>query len=237
MKYKDPSQIYPHLSPQLLQYFRSKIRHWFENNGREFPWRETKNPYEIIVAEILLQQTDAQKVQKIYPTFIKAFPNTSILSKAERFEVRLFIDQIGLDYRVDRIIKLANIIENEFNGNLPRNKEELLSLPGVGPYIANALLATAFNKRVAVVDTNVVRIFKRFFAFESTRPRPRTDPAIWSFAHKLLPRQSAKCKNWNYALLDFAALVCGHYLPKCKICPCFRKCSYFTQLEETIQLT
>lgn len=133
MKYKNPSQIYPHPSPQLLQYFRTKIRRWFENHGRKFPWRETENPYKILIAEILLQQTDAKKVQGIYPSFIRNFPNTKILSKAKRSDVRLLISQIGLEYRIDRLIKLAEKIEGDFNGNVPRDRDSLLFLPGVGP--------------------------------------------------------------------------------------------------------
>lgn len=203
------------------------MRHWFKSNKREFLWRKTPDPYEILVAEILLQQTDASKVKRIFPSFINAFPDFSKLAKANLLDVMDFISQIGLDYRATRLIKLAQIIESEFNGKLPGNRNDLLLLPGIGPYISNALLSIAFHKRVSIVDTNVIRIYRRFFGLKSSRTRPRSDPVIWSFADRLLPRQATDCKNWNYSLLDFAAIICRQTKSKCFECPCFRKCVYF----------
>jgi len=209
-------------------YFRRKILVWHSTAKRSFPWRKTKNPYHILVAEILLQQTDAAKVAKEYSSFIRTFPIPKKLAAASKSSVSRFINRLGLDYRISRLINVADKVEKEFNGIVPDTKENLLKLPGVGPYIANAVLASAYHKRSAVLDTNIVRILERFFGIKSTKVRPRTDPLLWTAVQHLLPRKTSMCKTWNYALLDFGALVCSHYRPRCDECPCRRRCSYFS---------
>ena len=216
------------VNPQKSLYFRGKILGWHKSNKRTFPWRKTKNPYYILVAEILLQQTDAAKVAKEYSSFIKTFPKPRRLARASKSSVRRFISQLGLDYRVNRLISLARELEDKFNGTVPNTREELLKLPGIGAYMASAMLASAYDKRVAVLDTNIIRILGRFFGIRSSKRRGRTDPVLWAAAQCLLPKKSNMCKTWNYALLDFGALVCSHYSPRCNECPCRRKCTYFT---------
>lgn len=218
------------VNPQKSRYFRAKILEWHKSNKRSFPWRKTKNPYYILVAEILLQQTDAAKVAKEYSSFIKTFPKPKKLAAASKSSVSRFISKLGLDYRVNRLISLASELEKKFNGKVPETQEKLLKLPGIGPYISNAVLASAYNKRAAVLDTNIVRILERFFGIKSSKPRPRNDPMLWLAAHQLLPQKTNMCKTWNYALLDFCALVCSHYNPICNECPCRRRCSHFTVL-------
>jgi len=215
------------VNPQKSRYFRGKILEWHKSNKRSFPWRKTKNPYHILVAEILLQQTDAAKVAKEYSSFIKTFPNPNKLAVASQSSVSSFISKLGLDYRVNRLISVARELEKKFNGKVPNTHEKLLKLPGIGPYMANAVLASAYNKRAAVLDTNIIRILDRFFGIKSSKPRPRTDPMLWTAAQLLLPKKTNMCKTWNYALLDFGALVCSHYNPQCKECPCRRRCNYF----------
>lgn len=217
------------LSAQRRRYFRSKLRQWFVSNRRCFPWRQLRDPYRILVAEILLQQTDAAKVKQVWGVFVHSFPDVSSLARARHGSVDRFISRIGLNYRTGRLIGLAKMLESRFAGDVPNDRNSLLTLPGVGPYVANAVLASAFGSRAAIVDTNIVRILDRFFGIHSGRSRPRIDPAIWAAAQLLLPRAAAECRAWNYALLDFAALVCRHYRPLCDICPCRRRCSLVSQ--------
>jgi len=218
------------VNPQKSRYFRAKILGWHKNNKRSFPWRKTKNPYYILIAEILLQQTDAAKVAKEYSSFIKTFPKPKKLAAASKSSVRRFISKLGLDYRVNRLISLASELEKKFNGKVPETQEKLLKLTGIGPYISNAVLASAYNKRAAVLDTNIVRILDRFFGIKSSKPRPRTDPMLWLVAHQLLPQKTNMCKTWNYALLDFAALVCTHYHPNCDLCTLRRCCNFLSKM-------
>ena len=133
------------VNPQKSRYFRGKILEWHKSNKRSFPWRKTKNPYHILVAEILLQQTDAAKVAKEYSSFIKTFPKPSKLAAASKSSVNKFISKLGLDYRVNRLINVASGLEKNFNGKVPDTQKQLLKLPGIGLYMANAVLASAYN--------------------------------------------------------------------------------------------
>jgi len=200
---------------------------WFNENKRLLPWRDTYDPYHILVAEILLQQTDAKKVSLIYAGFIKRYPTAAALVRADKGDIDGFISKIGLNYRTERLVTIAREIEDRYGGQVPVSEDELMSLPGVGKYIANAVISAAFGMRVAVVDTNIIRIFERFLGMYSQRSRPRSDPEMWSIAHALLPRKASDCRSWNYALLDFCALVCKFYNPRCSDCVCAKHCRWF----------
>jgi len=209
------------------RYFRNRVLKWFDSNKRSFPWRQTNNPYRTLLAEILLQQTDSGKARDSYLSLIRRFPRINLLARATKAEILRYVAPIGLVYRATRLSRIARYLTKNFGGQIPSTKKALMLLPGVGPYIAHSVLVSAFGNRLAVVDTNVLRVLDRFFGIRSMRPRPRTDPAIWEAAQKLLPREASKCREWNYALLDFAALVCRWARPHCELCPCRRRCSYF----------
>lgn len=221
-----PVKQFKMIADQTKRFFKRQIATWFGQNRRHFPWRETNDPYHILVAEILLQQTDAAKVSLIYSEFLQRYPTASALARAPSDKVHELISQIGLHYRTERLVNIAKDINTRFGGQIPCSEAQLLTLPGVGEYIANALLAASCGMRRATVDTNIVRILERFFGIHSPRSRPRTDPELWAVATSLLPRKSSDCRKWNYALIDFGALVCTHYNPKCSVCVCNRKCIY-----------
>jgi A/G-specific adenine glycosylase len=215
------------------RFFRRQITIWFGKSKRTFLWRETDNPYYILVAEILLQQTDAKKVSLVYADFIRRYPNIAELACAQKDDVQSFISKIGLSYRTERLVNIAKEITERFAGQVPSSESELLSLTGVGRYIANAVLSAGFGRRLAVVDTNIVRILERFFGIRSQHSRPRTDPELWDVAHALLPRRSVDARTWNYALIDFCALVCTFYNPKCSDCACAgRRCQFLKHQQQ-----
>jgi A/G-specific adenine glycosylase len=214
------------LNPHERRYFRQKLLKWYSCNHRFFPWRSRVNSFHLLIAEVLLQQTDAAKVALIYPRFIEVFPTPSILAMADEMDVDRLISCIGLRYRASRLIKAATIIQNKFGGLIPAHPDALLSLPGIGPYVTSAVLASAFHQRRAVLDTNVIRILSRFFGLRSSRLRPHTDPYLWHAAQELLPRRSRMARTWNYAMLDFSALICRHRNPSCNECPCRRLCRF-----------
>ncbi len=221
-------QQFKGISAHTKHFFRRQIISWFGRNKRSLAWRETENPYCILIAEILLQQTDANKVSLIYPEFIQRYPDASALAEAEQEDIQRFISRIGLNYRTQRLINIAKDINDKFAGYIPNSEAELMELPGVGRYIVNAVLSAAFRTRTAVVDTNVVRILEHFFGVQSQRSRARTDPEFWNIAYSLLPRKVTDCRDWNYALIDFCALVCTHYNPKCSECVCAEHCRHFS---------
>ncbi len=216
------------IHPNKIRYFKNKIKNWHKVHNRNFLWRETTNPYKILIAEIFLQQTDVNKVLHIYSPFLHEFPNISILSKAEYSNVAKYINKVGLSYRTNRILNIAKIIQREYNSDIPSEQNILLSLPGIGRYIANAVSCSAYNKKCEIVDTNIVRLFNRFFNIVSKSKRPRNDKYLWEIAFRLLPQKPSSVKFWNWALLDFSALVCKHYNPECVNCQLKKHCCYYS---------
>jgi A/G-specific adenine glycosylase len=197
---------------------------WYSKNKRVFSWRNKTNPFHILVAEIMLQKTDVKKVSEVYDKFIERHPTPQDLASAELSELRKELALLGIHKRAERMKKLAEKIIFEYGGEVPSEKEELLKLPGVGEYIANAVLCFAFSEDVPIVDTNVIRLLDRVFGVKSSKSRPRTDRKIWEFAAELVPK--GKCREYNQALLDFAASLCTSKNPLSDICPENKICSY-----------
>ena len=210
--------------------FVNSILKWYDGHKKKFGWRETKDPYKILISEILLHKTDYKKVKKLYPKFVEKFPTIYHLYPAEPEEIDNLIKDVGLFYRGKRLKKIAEQIVNQFKGNIPDNKEDLMSLYGVGAYISNAVLCFAFKKRVPIVDTNVIRVYKRVFNVKSLKSRPHTDKEIWDFAEKILPKENYV--EYNYALLDFASDVCKAKRPLCQICPIMDICDYYREKDK-----
>ena len=200
---------------QLHDFVRIVLQ-WHKTNRREFDWRKTTDPYKILVAEILLHRTDSQKIEKVYRRFIEKCPTIYHLHRIEQKQVFSMIRGIGLFYRAERLKEIADQVVNKFDGRIPDKKEELILLQGVGQYISNAVLCFAFKKRVPIVDTNVIRVYSRAFNIKSLRTRPRTDKQLWIFAEKMLPEE--KFVEYNYALLDFASVICKAKNPLCNVC-------------------
>jgi len=173
----------------------------------------------------MLQKTDAQKVLKIFPKFIAKHSSPHILSNTAVSLLRKDLFLLGIHDRAKRLKETAKILMERFNGHVPKEKDKLLTLKGVGDYIANAVLCFAFSKDVPIVDANVIRVFERFFSLKSKKRRPRTDKLIWQFAGKLVPKGNAK--EYNRAILDFAAVICTAIKPSCLKCPLSKRCDYF----------
>lgn len=207
--------------------FPKRLLFWyFREDKRNFSWRKSKDPYRVLISEILLHKTDSKKIEKVYPRFIERFPTIHHLYRAKTEEINDLIKEIGLLYRSHRLKKIAEQIVDQFNGTIPNNEEDLLSLYGVGQYISNAVLCFAFKKRVPIVDTNVIRVYRRVFDLKSSKSRPRTDRRIWNFARKTLPKENYV--EYNYALLDFASDICRARNPFCGFCPMRDICKYLS---------
>ena len=204
--------------------FQRSLISWFEKNGREYPWRCNPSPYEILVSEVLLQQTNADRVVNIYNQLIRKFPDPHALALSEIDELISIIKPIGLNYRVARLKKLSGLIVRKYGGDIPSQKDELLSLPGIGQYIANAVLCFAFSHKVPLVDVNILRMYERVFSLKSAKRRAREDPAVWQFAAEMLPDNF---REYNWAIMDFCAKICTTRCPNCGICPASWACSYF----------
>ena len=205
--------------------FLNKLRSWYLENKRDFPWRYSSDPYKVLVSEVLLQKTNASKVVPIYSKFIKKYPNPQKLSNAKLSDVKKLLRSLGLLYRAERLVSIGKHLTVYCHGKVPNQIKQLLKLSGVGNYAAAAVLCFAFNKRVAIVDNNVVRLLERIFGHKSSKKRLRNDKSVWKRAESLLPLNNIK--NYNYALLDFSALICTFRNPKHDVCPFTAICEYY----------
>lgn len=208
------------------QTFVSEILKFYQRHRRNLPWRNTRDPYVIMISEIMLRKTTAKQVTDIFSEFFSKYPSPQELAQAEENELRELLKPLGMEHkRSKELIKLAKTLIDKHKGQVPRTFEELLSLPGVGKYTAGAVMCMAYSQDEAMVDTNVVRIITRYFDFKSKRKRPREDPTLWEFVKSLIP--PGKCREFNLGLLDFANRICRARKPECERCPLKNHCSYY----------
>lgn len=205
-----------------IGWFRRSLQHWFENNRREFPWRSSKDPYVTCIAEIFLQQTSAAKVAAFLQPFIQRYPNWKTLADATIDEIRDAIFPLGIyEKRSKTIHELANAVVAL--DSLPKTRQGLEQLPGIGQYIANVLLVVLHHKRLPFLDINMSRVLERFFG-----PREladiRYDPYLQTLARRVVNIRNALEANWM--ILDFAAIICTKRNPGCAKCPLIARCSY-----------
>lgn len=215
-------------------FLRRAISKWGAGNLRRFPWRRTRSPFRVCVAEILLQQTFARKVVPVYTALTTRYPTPLHLSRARLTTLRRMISPLGLLYRAKTLREFARTIETHHKGRVPRDKALLLALPGVGAYTAAAVRVFAFGERDVVIDTNVVRVLSRYFGLGSKLPSSVPTPAVVRAAGLILPRTGTR--EFNYGLLDFGASVCSHYRPSCTSCILSRTCSGFQRVENAGQV-
>lgn len=208
----------------LQKFFVFELLKWHRIYRRNFPWRESRDAYKVLVAELMLQRTRAVQVAEVFNVFISKFPDVNKVASADIVELKSLLQRLGLHHRIPRFVELFRKISSDYNGEVPSDFEALMKLPGVGRYIASAVLCFGFGKEVPVVDVNVVRVLSRFFGIRSAKKRPHTDPIFWKYASELVKISSAI--EVNEAMLDFASLVCSRK-PLCNKCPVKIMCTYF----------
>lgn len=206
--------------------FQQHLLTWYSQNGRCFPWRETSDPYAILIAEKLLQQTQAREsVISAYQELLATYPSPQLLAAANLAEVTAIVQPLGLAYRAAELIELAAGLVSLHDGAVPNDLSSLMVLTGVGDYSARAVLSFAFGYDVAVVDTNVARIFYRVFDIPGRMPsNPARKRRLIDLATALLP--AGQARQFNLALLDLGALVCIPRSPDCEGCPVLKYCNY-----------
>lgn len=208
------------------QRFRKVLLVWWDQNGISYPWRSYKDPFHILLAEILLRKTNAEKVKRLVPQVIAELPSPRAIFSYPLRKLERLLAPFGMQKKKSHELKqLVEVLGGRSSDEVPSTLEGLKRLPGVGDYIANAVLSVAYGERRPIVDTNVIRVISRVFDYTSTRSRPRTDPALWKYAEGLLPRR--RVKEYNWALLDLAKRVCRPRRPKCQECPLRKICVYY----------
>jgi A/G-specific adenine glycosylase len=218
---KSDTSGYPSIAQ--IKWFRQQLSAWGVINRRDFPWRNTTDSYHLLVAESLLQKTDAQTVAPIYEIFLEHYPTIRDLAIANLEDVAKILEPLGLFFRAERLQQCAEIILAEYNGIVPDNQKQLLELPGIGDYTARAIGSQAFNQPLAVLDANVARILERFFGLQGERVKSRCK-ILWGAADLIAPKKDVG--TWNLALLDFGAMMCKAQNPGCEICPLSSKCKW-----------
>ena len=207
-------------------FFRKILLEWFNSNKRDFPWRKDGiSNYELILSEILLQRTKAETVAKYYNTFFQKYPSWAKLIKANINELEQILKPLGLyKHRAKRLIKIINEYKDK-NGILPQNKNELHESSLSTLYVSNAYELFILKRRAALLDVNMSRILSRFFNPKEFKDI-RNDKLIQELAHNVINIKS--CKELNWAILDFSALVCKSSNPQCSNCKLNNKCKFFS---------
>jgi len=213
--------------------FRRKLLAWWARAARDLPWRRTRDPYRVLVSEFMLQQTQVSRVAEYYPRFIERFPDLETLANAKPRAVREAWDGLGYYARASNLHALARVVSKDHDGMLPDEPEELINLPGIGPYTAGAVASFAYEKPVPAVDTNVARVIRRVFIGEDrqrltpqrltpqrlTPQRPIPQRLIWALAAALVPKTGKRAWKFNQAIMELGALICVARRPKCEQCP------------------
>jgi A/G-specific adenine glycosylase len=206
----------PH-PPATLADFRRRLLGWFRRHGRDLPWRRTRDPYHILVSEVMLQQTQVSRVELFYGRFLTRWPKLGDLAKARPAQVREAWEGLGYYRRASNLHALAKEVVKERDGVMPADPVELRTLPGVGPYTAGAIACFAFEQRTPAVDTNVARVIRR--AFHPKRPKDPNDKTVWATAEALLPRTGKSAWAFNQGIMELGALVCTARVARCGECP------------------
>jgi A/G-specific adenine glycosylase len=205
--------------------FQRRLLAWYARHGRDLPWRRTRVPYRVLVSEIMLQQTQVDRVIPKYRQFLRRYPSLRALAAAPVEDVRRLWYPLGYNARPLRLHAIACETVARYRGRLPDDAERLRELPGIGRYTAGAVLSFAFGRDVAVLDTNVRRVLTRVFLGPRRTARVRSDRALWTLAETLVP--IGRGYDFNQALMDFGATWCTPRRPRCSTCPMRAFCATY----------
>ncbi|HXX76164.1 MAG TPA: A/G-specific adenine glycosylase [Nitrospiraceae bacterium] len=213
-KNRKPSQL-SRLDASLKRRFQQKLLKWYKEHGRDLPWRKTSNPYHILVSEVMLQQTQVDRVIPKYHEFLDRYPSIEDLAEAPVGDVKQTWYPLGYNIRPERLHGIARETVARYGGKLPNGQEELLSFKGIGRYTAGAIRSFAFNEDAPILDTNVMRVLHRVFVGKGTPKSQKT--VLWELSESLIPR--GKGYDFNQAMMDFGAMCCTARNPYCQLCP------------------
>lgn len=204
--------------------FQQALLCWFAEFQRDLPWRHTSDPYHILVSEVMLQQTQVERVTPKYLEWLEKYPTLAALAEAEVAEVKSTWKGLGYNVRPERLHSIARETVAGYGGELPRTPEALQQFTGIGRYTAGAIASFAYGQDAPILDTNVRRLLFRVFLAEGDPRAGAIERHLWEIAARVLPKGQAW--DFNSALMDFGALMCTARLPRCACCPMIRFCRY-----------
>ncbi len=207
----------------IQEKIRKQILDWGDKNGRDFPWRNTSDIYKILIAEIFLHRTRADQVTNIYENFINKYPDFKSILNTPETAILEELKSLGLPKRVNMLHKLSEVVINKFDGNIPTKKETLMTLPGVGNYIASAVVCFGLNIPEPVLDTNTVRILGRIYGIKII-DSSRRSKKFENLMHDFTGFDNAR--KISMFMLDLGAKICFPKNPRCDVCPIVDFCDY-----------
>lgn len=214
--------------------FAQTIVRWFRSHGRTFPWRETSNPFQILIAEVLLRQTQAGRVVGPYLDLIERYPDAQTLAQADVSDLRKWFQPLGLVRRADRLVQCAQRLVREYNGHVPSDLQALMALPGIGIYSARAILCLSDGVSVPMIDEGIGRVLRRVLGLHARGPA-YSDRILLETMESILPKKTTK--EFNLGLIDIVAAYCRPHNPLCSQCPLARHCTYTNPAAKKIETT
>jgi A/G-specific adenine glycosylase len=225
----DANSSPPTALSNTLAAIQARLLEWFAQNGRDLPWRHTRDPYRIMVSEIMLQQTQVDRVVPKYHAFLERFPSLEALAAAPTAEVIRAWTGLGYNRRAVNMQRAARAVLDEHDGQFPHGLAELLKLPGIGPYTAGAIACFAFEQDIAFLDTNIRRVVQRLFG----TPEPTAaagEARLLALAQAAVP--PGRGWAWNQAIMELGALICTATTPACWRCPLQTHCRDYAARRE-----
>ena len=212
-----PEKDFNSSSSNLLHPIALKLIEWYSQRKRSLPWRDHPEPYAVWVAEIMAQQTRLESMLPFFDRWMILFPNVNRLAQSNLQNVLKAWEGLGYYQRARNLHKAANIIVDQYQGKIPNRIEQLLEIPGIGPYTAGAIVSIAFKKNEAAVDCNAARVLARLFTIRQPINKSKGLKEAWRHARSILPINQAS--DFNQGLMDLGANICIPQLPKCDQCP------------------
>ena len=225
MAVKTNARALPMPPPPDRRRFRQRLLTWYGRHGRDLPWRKTADPYHILVSEIMLQQTQVDRVLPKYAEWLAKYPSMQVLADAPEQDVTRTWYPLGYNIRPRRLQSIARESVARYGGQLPSDEATLLSFKGIGAYTAGAIRSFAFRERAAILDTNVARVLFRIFVAAGDPKSHAMKRHLWAVSAALVPVRHVF--DFNQALMDFGAMVCVARKPRCLVCPMAKGCRAF----------
>jgi A/G-specific adenine glycosylase len=210
-------------SAPLVRRFRRRLLAWYRISGRKLPWRGTRDPYRVLVSEVMLQQTQVERVKAYFRRFLKRYPTFDDLAAASEPAVRESWEGLGYYARARNLHATARIVVGEHDGKLPADSQVIRRLPGIGRYTAGAVLSIAYGHAEPILDTNAARVLTRVFAVRVRGGEAARQRRLWEIAAQLVPRGEAG--DFNQAIMDLGATICRARNPACAVCPVRPDCA------------
>jgi len=222
------------VDPLHARAFGRRLRAWYRANARDLPWRRTRDPYRVLVSELMLQQTQVSRVVVRYAEFLERFPTLGDVAAAGPARVSEAWQGLGYYARARNLHSLAHAVTTG-DGVIPSEPAALRRLPGIGAYTAGAVASFAYERRAALVDTNVARLLRRVFAPHLPPRTPATARPLWRIAEETLPRRGRDAWTHNQALMELGALVCTARVAHCARCPVRSCCGTYAAANAPVQ--